>query len=106
MYGEKYSKEHIKLKTNPVNINMNRTTIAFIVLVVMLFSGIGILMKPTSLVQSSITREGQQPADNSPTLKALITIGSALLLVGLVGLAVLGFMITRKDEPQERQKRA
>jgi hypothetical protein len=87
-------------------MNMNRTTIAFIVLVVMLFSGIGILMKPTSLVQSSAIREGQQPADNSPTLKALITIGSAFLLVGLVGLAVLGFMITRKDEPQEKQNRA
>jgi hypothetical protein len=88
---------------------MNIATVAFIVLVVMLFSGIGILMKPTSLVQSSVSsvsREGQQPADNSPVLKAVITIGSALLLVGLVGLAVLGFMITRKDEPQERQNRA
>jgi hypothetical protein len=95
-----------KTENNPVNINMNRTTIAFIVLVVMLFSGIGILMKPTSLVQSSGIPEGQQPADNSPTLKALITMGSAFLLVGLVGLAVLGFMITRKDEPQEKQNRA
>lgn len=85
---------------------MNRTIIAFIVLVVMLFSGIGILMKPSSLVQSSAIREGQQPVDNSPTLKALITTGSAFLLVGLVGLAVLGFMITRRDEPQERQNRA
>jgi hypothetical protein len=98
-----------KTQNNPVNIDMNITTVAFIVLVVMLFSGIGILMKPTSLVQpsvSSVTREGQQPADNSPVLKAVITIGSALLLVGLVGLAVVGFMITRKDEPQERQNRA
>lgn len=87
---------------------MNIATIAFIVLVVMLFSGIGILMKPTSLVPSSVssvTGEGQQPADNSPALKAVITMGSAFLLVGLVGLAVLGFMISRKDEPQKKQNR-
>ena len=87
---------------------MNRATIAFIVLVVMLFSGIGILMKPTYLVPSlvsSATKEGQQLTDNSPALKAVITIGSAFLLVGLVGLAVLGFMITRKDEPQKKQNR-
>jgi small neutral amino acid transporter SnatA (MarC family) len=88
---------------------MNIATIAFIVLVVMLFSGIGILMKPTSLVPlsvSSTTEESQQPADNSLALKTVITIGSAFLLVGLVGLAVLGFMITRKDEPQKTQNRA
>jgi len=88
---------------------MNVATIAFIVLVVMLFSGIGILMKPTSLVPSAVssaTGEGQQPADNNnPALKAVITIGSAFLLVGLVGLAVLGFMIIRKDEPQKKQNR-
>ena len=88
---------------------MNIATIAFIALVVMLFSGIGILMKPTYPVPSSMssaTGEGQQPADNSPVLKAVITIGSAFLLVGLVGRAVLGFMITRKDEPQKKQNRA
>ena len=88
---------------------MNIVAIAFIVLVVMLFSGIGILMKPTSLVPSSVsstTEEGQRPANNNPVLKAVITIGSAFLLVGLVGLAVLGFMITRKDEqPQKKQTR-
>ena len=87
---------------------MNIATIVFIVLVVMLFSGIGILMKPTSLVPSSVssaTGEGQQLADNSPVLKAVITMGSTFLLIGLVGLAVLGFMIARKDEPQKKQNR-
>jgi hypothetical protein len=87
---------------------MNIATIAFIVLVVMLFSGIGILMKPTSLVSSPVsssTGEGQQPVDNSPGLKAVVTIGSAFLIVGLVGLAVLGFMIARRDEPQKEQNR-
>lgn len=82
---------------------MNITTIAFIVLVVMLFSGIGILMKPTSIIPAPGEEEGQQPADTSPALKALITTGSALLLIGLVGLAVLGFMISRTGQPQEKQ---
>lgn len=85
---------------------MNTATIAFIVLVVMLFSGIAILMKPTSLVTSlvpSATREDQKPVDNNPALKTVITMGSALLLIGLVGLAVLGFMITREDKPQKKQ---
>jgi quinol-cytochrome oxidoreductase complex cytochrome b subunit len=81
---------------------MNRTIIAFIVLVVMLFLGIGILMNPAILVTFSVSSV-DQTADNNPIIKTLITLGSAFILVGLVGLAVLGFMISRKDEPQERQ---
>ena len=84
-------------------MDMNRTIIAFIVLVVMLFLGIGILMNPTILVTSSVSSAVSQAADNNPAIKALITLGSAFILVGLVGLAVLGFMISRKDETQERQ---
>jgi hypothetical protein len=30
-------------------------------------------------------------------------MGSAFLLIGLVGLAVLGFVITRNDGPQKKQ---
>jgi hypothetical protein len=87
-------------------MNMNRTIIAFIVLVVMLFSGIGILMNPTILVTFSVSSAVSQTADNNPAIKALITLGSVFILVGLVGLAVLGFMIARKDETQERQAKA
>jgi hypothetical protein len=82
---------------------MNRTVIAFIILVVVLFLGIGILMNPTALVTFSMSSAVNQTADNNPAIKALITLGSAFLLVGLVGLAILGFMIARKDETQERQ---
>jgi hypothetical protein len=82
---------------------MNRTIIAFIVLVVLLFLGIGILMNPSILVTFSESSAGGQTADNNPAIKALITLGSAFLLVGLVGLAVLGFMIAGKGESQERQ---
>jgi hypothetical protein len=87
-------------------MNMNRTIIAFIVLVVMLFLGIGILMNPTILVTFSVSSAVSQTADNNPAIKALITLGSVFILVGLVGLAVLGFMISRKDETQERQAKA
>jgi hypothetical protein len=87
-------------------MTMNRTIIAFIVLVVMLFLGIGILMNPTILVTFSVSSAVDQTAENSPAIKSLITLGSAFILVGLVGLAVLGFMIARKDETQERQAKA
>jgi uncharacterized protein YacL len=84
---------------------MNRTIIAFIVLVVLLFLGIGILMNPSILVTFSESSAGDQTADNNPAIKALVTLGSAFLLVGLVGLAVLGFMIAGKGESQERHAR-
>jgi hypothetical protein len=86
-------------------IKMNRTIISFIVLVVLLFLGIGILMNPSILVTLSGSSAGDQTADNNPAIKAFITLGSAFLLVGLVGLAVLGFLIAGKDESQERQAR-
>jgi 4-hydroxybenzoate polyprenyltransferase len=85
---------------------VNRTVIAFIVLVVVLFLGIGILMNPTILVTTSVSSVVTQTADSNPAIKALITLGSAFILVGLVGLAVLGFMVARKDETQERQAKA
>jgi hypothetical protein len=84
---------------------MNKTTISFIILVVLLFLGIGILMNPSIFVTFSVSSAGGQTADNNPTIKAIITLGSAFLLVGLVGLVVLGFVIAGKDEPQERRAR-
>jgi hypothetical protein len=87
-------------------MNMDRMIIAFVVLVVLLFLGIGILMNPTILVTFSATSEAGLTADNNPAIKALITIGSVFILVGLVGLAALGFMIARMDETQERQAKA
>jgi hypothetical protein len=85
---------------------LNKITVAFIVLVAMLFSGIGFLMKPTSIIPVPEVEEGKQPADTSPALRALITTGSALLLIGLVGLAVLGFMIARTGQPPKKQNSA
>jgi hypothetical protein len=85
---------------------MNRTIIAFIVLVVLLFLGIGILMNPSILATFLGPLAGGQMADNNPAIKSFITLGSAFLLVGLVGLAVLGFIIGGRAEPQESQARA
>jgi hypothetical protein len=85
---------------------LNKITVAFIVLVAMLFSGIGILMKPTDIVPVPEAEEGKQSAETSPALKVLIRMGSAFLLIGLVGLAVLGFMISGKGEIQKEQNRA
>lgn len=85
---------------------MNKITVAFIVLVAMLFLGIGILMKPTNIIPVPEAEEGEQPADASSALKVIIRIGSAFLLIGLVGLAVLGFMISRKVEIQKKQNGA
>jgi presenilin-like A22 family membrane protease len=82
---------------------MNRTIIAFIVLVVMLFLGIGILMNPSILVTYPGPLAEGQTADNNPAIKSFITLGSAFLLVGLVGLAVLGFIMAGRAEPQESQ---
>jgi hypothetical protein len=98
------SNKHIKLKSDLMVVN--RIVIAFIVLVVVLFLGIGILMNPTILVTFSVSSAVNQTADNNPAIKALITLGSAFILIGLVGLAVLGFLVARKDETQERQAKA
>ena len=84
---------------------MNRTIVTFIVLVVLLFLGIGFLMNPSILASFLGPLAAGQTADNNPAIKAFITLGSAFLLVGLVGLAVLGFIIAGKGEPQEKQAR-
>jgi hypothetical protein len=85
---------------------MNRTIVAFIVLVMLLFLGIGFLMNPSILVSFLGPLVAGQTADNNPAIKAFITLGSAFLLVGLVGLALLGFIMAGRTEPQESQTRA
>jgi Flp pilus assembly protein CpaB len=86
---------------------MNKYIVAFIVLAVMLFGGIGILMKPTAIAPSSSSSAtgADQVAENNPALKVVITVGSVSLIIGLVGLAVLGFMVAREDKPEQEQNR-
>jgi hypothetical protein len=81
---------------------MNKITITFIVLVIILFGGIGILIKPDVLVSSSLllppTSSSSQSTDNSTMLRTIIIVGSGSTITGLVGLAVLGFVIFREQK--------
>ena len=75
---------------------MKRITIALIGFVITLFSGMAILMKPTSFVSSSSLE-----SDSNTTVRAVIPFGSALLVIGLFGLTLLGFIIIREEKAQE-----
>ena len=69
---------------------MDRLAIASIVFVIMLFTGIGIMMTPSKI---SATLSGQS---NSPMLGALIMMASILIVTGLVGMGVVGFIISKE----------
>ena len=69
---------------------MDRLAIASIVFVIMLFTGIGIMMTPAKI---SATLSGQS---NSSMLGALIMMASILLVTGLVGMGVVGFIISKE----------
>jgi hypothetical protein len=69
---------------------MERLTITSIIFIIMLFTGIGIMMTPTKL---SATLSGQS---NSPILGVLIMTASILTVSGLVGMGVVGFIISKE----------
>lgn len=85
---------------------MKKLTIAFIVFVIMLFAGIFNMMQPDKV---GITAIGQQ---DESTLKSIVRVGAFLTVIGLVGLAVLGFVISspkngdgneKQDENNEKE---
>jgi hypothetical protein len=69
---------------------MERLTIASVIFIIMLFTGIGIMMTPTKI---SVTLSGQS---NSPILGVLIMTASILTVTGLVGMGVVGFIISKE----------
>jgi hypothetical protein len=69
---------------------MDRLAIVSIVFVIMLFTGIGLMMTPTKI---SATLSGQS---NSPMLGVLIMMASILTVTGLVGMGVMGFIISKE----------
>lgn len=69
---------------------MDRLAIASIIFVIMLFTGIGIMMTPAKI---SATLSGQS---NSPMLGLLIMMASILTVTGLVGMGVVGFIISKQ----------
>jgi hypothetical protein len=68
---------------------VDRLVNAFIVLVTMLFVGIGIMMSPINITRVLSSQS------NSTTLGALMTFASILFVTGLVGIGVMGFIISK-----------
>ena len=68
---------------------MDRLVIAFIVLVIMLFVGMGIMISPTNIAAMLSGRH------NSASLAAFMTFASILFVTGLIGIAVMGFIISK-----------
>jgi hypothetical protein len=75
----------------------DRLVIAFIVLVTMLFIGIGIMMSPTSITKVLSNHS------NSATLGALMTSASILFVTGLVGIGVMGFIVSKGQTAKKNQ---
>ena len=68
---------------------MDRLTITSIILIIMLFAGIGIMMGPAKITAILSGRS------NSLMLGAVILLASILTVTGLVGIGVLGFIISK-----------
>lgn len=68
---------------------MDRLVTSFMLLVAILFMGIGIMISPTKIA----TMLPVQHASNY--LGALMTFGSILFVTGLVGIAIMGFIISK-----------
>jgi hypothetical protein len=72
---------------------MNNLVAAFITLVIMLFVGMGILIVGPAKVSIITSRAG--------LFAVIMTLASAFIVVGLVGLAVIGFIAVSKERDKE-----
>jgi hypothetical protein len=68
---------------------LDRLVISFVVLVTILFIGIGIMISPTKIATILPVQHA------SSYLGALMTFGSILFVTGLVGIAIMGFIISK-----------
>ena len=82
---------------------MNKSYLAFIVLVVILFIGIAIMLKPTYFLTDTTYKSASQDEPLSGRLvpKELIVMASVLIISGLVGLSVLGFRLFKDSNYKE-----
>lgn len=83
---------------------MNGFTFSFIILTGILFTGIAIMVKPTSFISPSIPYQlspPDQPLVGRIVPREIIMLGSALTILGLVGLSVLGFRIFKEFDREE-----
>jgi hypothetical protein len=72
---------------------MNNLVAAFITLVIMLFVGIGILIVGPANVPIITSHAG--------LFAVVMTLASAFMVIGLVGLAVIGFIAVSKEIGKE-----
>ena len=83
--------------------------IAFTVLLVILIVGIFMMIKPHFFVLQMQANEKptvNQPFNGQIVPKGIITLASAFILVGIVGLCVLGFRIIKELGLNDTQKNA
>ena len=88
---------------------MGREVTAFTVLIILLVLGIFIMIKPHFFVLQ--TQVSEKPTVNQPfngkiVPKGIITLASAFIIVGIVGLCVLGFRIFKGLGLNDTQKNA
>lgn len=80
---------------------MKKLTLSFIILVGILFLGIIIMIKPSIFVSPLMPHHiasPDQPLAGRIVPKAIMIVGSALMVTGIVGLSVLGFIIFKEFE--------
>ena len=77
---------------------MDRLVISFIILVTILFVGMAIMISPTKIA-ALLSREY-----NSALLGIFMTFASILFVTGLVGIAVLGFIISKDQTTNKVNK--
>ncbi|MFL6365943.1 MAG: hypothetical protein ACJ719_12165 [Nitrososphaeraceae archaeon] len=77
------------MKAQGNRTSVDRLVIAFIVLLTMLFVGIGIMMGPRKITTVLSSQS------NSANLGALMTFASILFVTGLVGIGVIGFILSK-----------
>lgn len=86
---------------------MKKHILSFIILVGVLFLGIAIMIKPTTFISPSMPNQSwssDQPLAGRIVPKSIIMLGSALTIIGVIGLSVQGFIIFRESEFDTRMK--
>ena len=83
---------------------MKKSTLSFIILVGILFGGIVIMIKPTIFVSRLMPSQmapPEEPLAGRIVPREIIMLGSALTMVGLVGLSVLGFTLFKESRHED-----
>lgn len=78
--------------------DVRKVTLTFIVLTIMLFSGIFLMMQPDKFGVATLAEY------DATTLKSIVRMGAYFVVIGLVGLAVLGFIISSPRNRDEARK--